>query len=518
MAKKKKNGVALFLGLCLLYALVFGGRAWWLKWVRAVRLETGRPAYLHYDFVDVRLWTRDPTLNSRWQASPPRVEVLRDGGAVTTIAGIRELRLAFDPPSGTWTARWPCPWNAPPGEYTLGLRDWPGLSDRLQSRPFRIGRLKPALLPQGFSVLTLETAMPFKTMRVRAPSGEMKDWRGLVDWAEYLGADAFWVLGGQSPGDKPGQVWLEYNLPVIPQLARECRRRGLKFGVYVQCYLTMGKDRLPRYEYAREVRDGRSWPTRAISIRDPKRPGDVAELLKRFRDIPEVDYLGIDYIRNALGGYELAEDFLADMPGVRPPSGWDKLTPEERMVFFARKKIMRRDKEFIDAWQWWRARKIAGVVRAIKAELGDSKPLWAFTLTWEKGWQHGQDPVMMNDAGVDADALMLYEADREQFEALVMDWNRYVKRGDVQLIVGDVIDWPLHQRSPDGPKEFYRRSVRAIDKIYADGPARGVFFHDLGRALWGRLGPWSTREWMDEAKRVIKYFKSVSKSKKLALK
>jgi hypothetical protein len=177
------------------------------------------------------------------------------------------------------------------------------------------------------------------------------------------------------------------------------------------------------------------------------------------------------------------------------------------MVYFARKKVMRRDLDFIDAWQWWRAHKVAAIVRRVKAELGDKKPLWAFTLTWDKGWHHGQDPVMMNDAGVDIDALMLYEATAEQFDFMVRNWNRYVRRSDVQLIVGDVLDWSLHQKSPDGPKEFYRRAASAIDNIYADGPAYGVFVHDLHLALKGNLGSWGTRGWMDEARRAIRHMK-----------
>ena len=80
-----------------------------------------------------------------------------------------------------------------------------------------------------------------------------------------------------------------------------------------------------------------------------------------------------------------------------------RLSKDERIVWLARKKIMRRDRGFIDAWQWWRAHRVAGIVRRIKAEIGDQKKLWAFTLTWDRGWHHGQDAVMMNDAGVDAD-------------------------------------------------------------------------------------------------------------------
>ena len=119
---------------------------------------------------------------------------------------------------------------------------------------------------------------------------------------------------------------------------------------------------------------------------------------------------------------------------------------------------------------------------------------------------------MFNDAGVDLSALMLYEADAEQYRVILSDWSRYLRRRDAQLLVGDVVDWPLHQRSPDGPGEFVRRTVRAVDGIHADGPARGLFVHDLGRALWGRLGPWSTRAWMDGARAATRHLKGLPSS------
>ncbi|MBI3551354.1 MAG: hypothetical protein HY077_02445 [Elusimicrobia bacterium] len=508
--RRKRGGVGLFLGLLAMYAAVFAGRGWWAQWVRAVHLEPSAPVYYHDALVEIRLWTRDAAVNQRWRAEPPVVEVKRGGEPVTTIGGLGGVRLSYDSTRDAWTGRWPCPWNAEAGEYTLALFGAETFGPRLAARPFRIAYRRPAALPRGLSVLTLETSTPLRGMVVTGPDGEKKDWRGLLDWVQYVGADAFWMLGGQTPGDKPGETWVSYNLDMIPQVAKECRRRGLKFGVYAMCYLTMSKERLPGYQYALEVKDGKSVFTRAISLNDPNRPSDVAALLKRFSDIPEVDYVGLDYIRNALGGYELADDFFREMPGTVPPAGWDKLSAGEKRVWFARKKVMRRDMAFIDQWQWWRAHRVAAVVRRIKAEVGGNKPLWAFTLTWDRGWHHGQDPVMMNDAGVDADSLMLYEATREQFGALIRDWHDYVKRSDVQLVVGDVMDWPLHQRAPDGPKELGRRMKAAIEGIYGEGPAAGIFFHDLGRALWGRVGPWGTKGWMDEAKSVTRYFHEVS--------
>lgn len=506
----KRGGVWLFVSLLLMYGAFFAGRYWWLGWTHGVRLGTARLDYFHYEFVEIVLRTHDPEVKNDWRLSPPTVTVTRAGAAVTTIAGLRELTLKPDG-SGDWVARWPCPWNAPVGSYGLALSSAGALGGRLQTTAFKIVRRPPHPLPKGFVALTLESDLALKSVKVAAPDGTMKDWRGMLDWVEYMGADAFWVMGGRTPGLKPGEVWLDNNFEIFPIMAQECQRRGIKFGIYAMFSLTMSAtNKVPYYEYARDVEDGRSYETRAISLRDPRRVVDVAELLRRFRDIKGVDYLGLDYIRNALGGAELIDEFYREMP-VAPPAGWSRLNFEERMVMFARKKGMRKDMAFIDAWQWWRAHRTAQIVRRIKDEVGDSKPLWAFTLTWDKGWHHGQDPVMMNDAGVDADALMLYEANAEQYTAMLRSWHGYVKRGDVQLVVGNIIDWPLHQRHPDGPKEFARRTTRAIDGIFGDGPATGMFVHDLGRALWGRKGTWTTRQWMDQAKAAADHMRARAK-------
>jgi hypothetical protein len=137
-------------------------------------------------------------------------------------------------------------------------------------------------------------------------------------------------------------------------------------------------------------------------------------------------------------------------------------------------------------------------VRAIKNDLGSQKPLWAFTLSWQKGWEHGQAPVMMRDAGLDADAIMLYEADKEQFRGLVKQWNEYVRQDQVNLVLGDAIDWVLHQRTynPAGPEDFYNRNMMAAQGFHSDKPARAIFIHDLHRARKGRIAPYSTEEWL----------------------
>ncbi|HAH06338.1 MAG TPA: hypothetical protein DCM05_07385 [Elusimicrobia bacterium] len=492
------------------YACFFAGYVLTRRWA-SLTLDTGKSSYGRDEFVDIRLRTRDPQLRALWQRTPPRVRVARGGRPVPTIGGLLEPALEWDGNRG-WVGRWPCPWKAEPGQYSLELASElpPRKAEALRAGSFILSSRRPRALPPRFAAVNWESSKPLASLKVLAPDGTVKDWRGLLDWVEYVGADAFWMLGGQTPGLVHGETWVTHNLPLIPEVARECRRRKLKFGVWAMCYLTMSaKDRVPGYEYALEIEEGRPKPTRALSLRDARRPHDVAVLLKRFAAIPEVDFIGLDYIRNPLGGYELVDDFMAEMPGVVKPPDWDRLTRAERMARFAQRKIARTDADFIDAWQWWRAHRAGRVIRQIREEVGGSKPLWAFVLTWEKGWQHGQDPVMFSDAGADALALMMYEADRVQFAQIMKDWRGYVRQGDAQLVAGNIVDWPLHQRSPKGPAEFGRRLDWAARAITPDGPAAGLFIHDLERALNGRLGPYTTRDWMDEARRVVRRFKAL---------
>jgi hypothetical protein len=505
-----RRGRAFFVAVLVFFAAVFVAWRWWSENVLVVGLAAERAEYLHYDFVDIRLSTRDHALDADFAQSPPHVVVRRGGADVTTVAGIKEMTLSRVGP-GQWMARWPVPWNAPVGEYAPVLVGREDLADRVRARPFKIGRRTPAPLPPGFVVLTLESVAPLSSMKVVAPDGTTKDWHGLLDWAQWIGADAFWVLGGQSPGQKDGEVWVQTNLQALHEVAKECHARGLKFGTYAMYSLTMSnKVKIPAYEYGLEIKDGAPVVTRAVSIREPKRLDDVVDLLKPFADDPNVDYLGLDYIRNALGGYELVDDFVAEMPGVTVPPEWTKLSRAERMTWLARKKIMRKDMAFVDAWQWWRAHRVALIVKEVRRRLGAKKPMWAFTLTWDKGWHHGQDPVMMNDAGIDFDSLMFYEADKPQYDAMLKDWHAYIRHGDVQVVPGDIFDWGLHQKDPAGPAELGRRMRRAVADVYGDGPAQGVFFHDAARLMYGRLGPWGTRAWAEEARSVARELKAAN--------
>ena len=89
-----------------------------------------------------------------------------------------------------------------------------------------------------------------------------------------------------------------------------------------------------------------------------------------------------------------------------------------------------------------------------------------------------------------------------------------MRGGDVRVLPGGIFDWGLHQKDPGGPAEFGRRMKAAISGVYGDGPARGVFYHDIARLLWGRLGPWGTKGWADEAREISAFVKSQAAQEK----
>lgn len=475
--------------------------------VKNVVGSTDKKAYYHFEIIKIFAEPKNVQIPEELRNEKITAVVVFESNVVTTIGGLANLYLSYSSSTARWEGSWPCPWNAPDGEYEVKLH----LSDKLREQnltidsmpAFKITRKKPTKFSNPACVITMEDSSPIISRRVVNPDGKATDWKGLLDWIEFTGADTFWVLTGVTeyyvkPLD-PEFPWITNNLDCLAEVGRECHKRGIKFGVWAMAYITDGKEKYaPKYEFAVGYNNGTLSRTRSISIRDEKRVDDLIKFYKRISSVPEIDYFGIDYIRNALGGYELVDDFVREM-NPKLPDGWEKFSRDERIFWLARKKVARKDKYFIDQWQWWRARRCSLILKRIIEEVKFTKPFWAFTLSWEKGWQHGQDPIMFNDAGIDMDSIMLYECNRPQYDALIKDWHRYVYNDQVNLVVGNEIDWPLHQSTlnPAGPEEFFNRIMTAVDQIYADsGMPQGIFLHCLNRALGGRRGPYPKEEWL----------------------
>jgi len=100
---------------------------------------------------------------------------------------------------------------------------------------------------------------------------------------------------------------------------------------------------------------------------------------------------------------------------------------------------------------------------------------------------------MFNDAGA-YDLVMLYEANRDEFDSMLKSWPTYLKADQGVILEGNCVDYNLLEnrwaKGRPPPEEYYLRSVQAQDGMKADkGLVQGVFWHDLERALYLRRGP-----------------------------
>jgi hypothetical protein len=477
-------------------------------------LAPERAGVFHDEWVDFSL-TPPPASAAFRPLKDVTAWVSRGTAPVTTIGELERVTLRYDRSAALWRGRWPVPWNAPDGNYQLNV-DTTALpaGAKIDAQTFQVASRAFEPLPAGFGVLTLEGFYPLD--RIPGPDGKAS-LGALGDWARFIGADAVFIQGAESSGHTvklpKENPWQSRTDGTLRAFGQELHRRGLKLGVYLLSFMVGGPPKYsPDYTYGWHFEKGKpvhglDLPVRrGVSITDPKRPDDIVKVLKRWQANEGVDFLGLDYIRPVFGSYELVNDFVAEMPGVRPPENWKTMTPSQRMSWIARGRYLapnpslRREPKYqlTDQWFWYRAHRTARVVRRITNALGDQKPLWGFTLSWQKGWEHGQDPIMMRDAGLDIDAIMLYEADGVQYRNLVGQWNSYTRRDQLNLMVGNTYDWPLHQKTlnPSGPEEFYRRQMLAVERFHSDAPVRAVFTHDFQRGWRGRLGPYGSREWL----------------------
>jgi len=482
-------------------------------------LRADRDVVAHDALVEILLEPASPKITAALRAStsPFHGWVERDGRPVETVGVLTRVRLRFDPAAGFWRARWPVPWNAPDGDYDLRLDTaaFPASVASIRQGGFRVVSRPFEPVPAGLGVLTLEGQGSLA--RFAGPDGGAPRLSALAEWADYIGADTVLIQGAESsgftaklPSDFP---WHSRPRGPVSDLAAECHRRGIRLGVYILSFMVGGPpEHSPDYEYGVHYQRGQAIAgldlpkRRGISIREAKRPGDIVKILNHWAAVDGVDFLGLDYIRPVFGSQELVDDFLREMPGAEKPEGYDAWTPQQRMVWIGRGRMLapRADQKTepryrtSDQWFWYRAHRTAGVVRQIAEGFAGKKPLWAFTLSWQKGWEHGQDPAMMRDAGIDINGIMLYEADDAQYRGLVRQWNAYTRDARFNLVVGNTFDWKLHQKTidPSGPEAMVQRLMAAVERFQDKRPVRGVFLHDLPRALRGSLGPFPPKEWM----------------------
>ncbi len=467
----------------------------------SLSLATDRAEYLRYQLV--RLEARP---DSSLFIDSIRSPVARVYHADTLVAGpgqMDSVALKWDPSSRTWRGTWAPPWNPPLGVYkvlvSLAISDTQQLYN---SASFSLKARTPRKADDGFCVMTIESAGNMLNAKLPSLSGKPKRWQNFAEWARFLGADAVWYSVGWTIEGQRGiddrNPWVKDNFRVFPKLAAECRAQGLKFGGYVGSYLLWGPDlRKLKYHYSLESSKGRVYPNHHVDLDDPKRRADIVSVLKKLEEDPNVDFIGLDYIRPGAGGFESVDSFAVLM-NIDVPKNWARMTQRQRILWVAQRVRPLSYTPVHLRWQWWQAHRSALALDCILAEAKVTKPVWGFTLGWDKGHEHGQDPPMMSDAGLDIDAVMLYESNGGHCFNMTNQWSKYLAGHEVQIIAGQQVDWDLLQKStnPPAPEEMYLRHTDAIRGLAGRYPIKGLFWHDLFRGLRGRKGPHSSLEWL----------------------
>jgi hypothetical protein len=475
-----------------------------------------KPEYLRFEMVALS-YRPDSSLRIDPDSSTVSARFFFADTAVTSAGDCREITLRYDPDQRSWRGTWPLPWNPPLGGYKAVLsvttkqskvdpttlmpscaNAWL-LSD---STSFIVKKRVPKPIPAGFCVMTIESSCDVSRARFPSPDNGSRQWQNFGDWAKFLGADAVWFsLGWTIEGRKSttdANPWVKDNFRALPRLAEEAHKQDLKFGAYVGSYLLWGPPlKKLKYEYSIEASQGKVFRNHHVNLDDAKRRGDIVKVLKILQDEPNVDFIGLDYIRPGAGGYETVNEFVKQM-NIETPRDWKNWPPAQRILWVSRQVRVNEVNTVHARWQWWQAHRSALAVVKLVEESGVTKPVWGFTLGWDKGHEHGQDPPMMNDAGLDIDAVMMYESTARHCYQMTSDWSNYLKGDEAQLLVGQEVDWPLLQNSvnPPAPEEMYWRWTDAIKGYTDGGRVKGLFWHDMLRGMRGRKGPYSSREWL----------------------
>ncbi len=378
------------------------------------------------------------------------------------------------------------------------------------------GRI-PVKNQNSFCAMVLEYGGNIRQKKIIGPDNKKGTWKNIIKWCEYANADALLMLGAET---ETYNSRVNAKVPFDPMklkdveiIGKEAKKNNLIFGAWVMSFGIQGR----KYEkvgyqpsLAYNKNTGALYPSYMhISMGDPKRFNDLLNVVKRFDRDPNVDMIGIDYIRTGhLDGYELADEVVRDM-NIQVPDNWDNMGKLDKAKWFAYQLRVKKDKDILEKWQWWRAHYSATIVNKLITLSGTKKPVWVFTLGWHHGKEHGQDPLMFTDAGVAYDFVMLYEANQAQFRQVLVDWKGYLSAQQANIVVGQTTDVKLLDSFYLNPiEEFLRRINLGSKKIVFGGTADGVFWHDFSRAFWGRKGNFSTKEWILSAAKSFSDFRN----------
>ncbi len=487
------------------FTVVLIGSVLQLMLLPSLNIKTDRLAYLHYNIIKLEVTgNKNIVKNSSVEAV-----IYKDGEKISTVGGADRVEFIYSEEEQNLKRIFPVPRRAENGFYNVKLvKD--GEKIIWEDVFYVTNRVPQINLEEPLKVFNLESTRNIHRFEVETPEGEKKGYKGIFDWINYVGGNTLWYLAAQTSSYSEGDIdrdlpWLKDNLTNLNEFARASGEAKIGFGAWITCYRIFGRRNLKpdwyNYSYKYYRSSGEVKETEGISLLDSRRYNDIKKMARRFNENPDIDYIGLDYIRPAGGGLEMVDEFVVAME-IEVPDNWDNLEKENRMAWLGDivTRSVNRNDPIIEKWNWWRAHRVSTIISRLRRDIDFKKPLWTFTLSWELGHEHGQDPIMFQDAGADLVGVMMYETDGPRFDFLISRWKEYTRDHPVNLVMGNQIDWPLHQYSvyPSGPAEYNRRLEKGIKSIkegrYQN--LKGVFINDFSRALWGRKGPYSKMEWV----------------------
>ncbi len=429
-----------------------------------------------------------------------------NGEPVTTVGSTERLVLKKDADERRLYGNWPIPYNPKPGTYiatlTVTAPEWK--APKILRSAFTISPLKPQGLYPGYATLTMEGGKQLINGAVPAVDGSESMRPGnAIGWAKFMGANCYCYLAGQtSIWDHLESREFPFNpsdIDVAHKYAKAAHEAGIKFAAYMTTFKVVGDawNQAPyQFSLGYDSDSGQVVQTRFISLEDPKRRQDVIDLLRKFDDDSMIDMIGLDYVRTGFAGYEMVDEFMKDLD-VPAPAGYGSMNKDERILWLAKTVEHDKDHKVISLFEWWRAHKVSLALKSILDEAKVSKPVFTFTLGWQQGHQHGQDPAMFVDAGVNFNHIMLYEGDSGTLQTMNKQWPNYLARGNGMYAMGEMVDFNWVQKSlnPPGPEELYDRETDTFRSWFDVNARLGMFWHDLYRLVYGMRGPYSAMEW-----------------------
>ncbi len=462
-------------------------------------------SFLRYEMVPFELKVSSMNYR-RFVNSHAYVEVLMNGKPVTLVDGHTRVELRKEAEGRKFSGNWPVPFNPRPGTYLaqLVLVDPDRSNPRVFQSAFTIPPLRPSGLDPGYAVLTMEGGK--QLIRGAIPSldasGTMSPAHA-IDWTKFMGANVFCNLVGDT------SIWERFYPQDFPfnreemengrKYAQAAHAAGIKYAAYMTTFKVEGDGwhQAPyQFSLGYDLSTDQVIQTRFISLDDPKRQQDILDFLQTMNKDSNVDFVGLDYVRTGFAGYELVDEFVKDL-NMNLPEGFDTMAEPDRIHWLAHTVERNTDPQVVALFEWWRAHKVAMVLKNVLDQAKMTKPVFTFTLGWEMGHQHGQDPAMLVDAGINFNHIMLYEGDRSTIEDMKRHWPGYLSREGGMYVPGEEVDFNMVQKSldPPAPEELYNREVETFNLWYGLNANLGMFWHDLYRLIWGVRGPYSRMEW-----------------------